>query len=158
MMLGGSPHIVAEPPRFAQNISDKIIGTGLNLSSLASSTVTAARNKITVILSMNIARNDDIIINEINKGMVLYFTSLASLRHSHLKKPAFAIPSTIIIIPAIKIIVDQLIPDDSSSFVEYQKLDVNMLLTLSVFTMALPLCIISPNTTPNVNMPHASVT
>lgn len=90
--------------------------------------------------------------------MVLYFTSLASLRHSHLKKPAFAIPSTIIIIPAIKIIVDQLIPDDSSSFVEYQKLDVNMLLTLSVFTMALPLCIISPNTTPNVNMPHASVT
>lgn len=45
MMLGGSPHIVAEPPRFAQNISDKIIGTGLNLSSFASSTVTAARNK-----------------------------------------------------------------------------------------------------------------
>ena len=28
MMLGGSPHIVAEPPRFAQKISERIIGTG----------------------------------------------------------------------------------------------------------------------------------
>ena len=44
IILGGSPHIVAEPPRFAQNISDRIIGTGLNFRSCASSTVTAARN------------------------------------------------------------------------------------------------------------------
>ena len=47
-MFGGSPHIVAEPPRFAQKISDRIIGTGLNFSSFASSTVTAARKRITV--------------------------------------------------------------------------------------------------------------
>ena len=30
IIFGGSPHIVAEPPRFSQKISDKIIGTGLN--------------------------------------------------------------------------------------------------------------------------------
>ena len=70
IIFGGSPHIVAEPPRFAQKISDKIIGTGLNLSNFASSTVTAARNKITVILSINMARIADIIINVINSGMV----------------------------------------------------------------------------------------
>ena len=29
MMFGGSPHMVAEPPRFAQKISAIIIGTGL---------------------------------------------------------------------------------------------------------------------------------
>ena len=33
IMFGGSPHIVALPPKFAQNISDSIIGTGLNLRS-----------------------------------------------------------------------------------------------------------------------------
>ena len=68
MIFGGSPHIVAEPPRFAQKISDKIIGTGLNFSNLPSSIVTAARNKITVILSINIARNADISIKDINNA------------------------------------------------------------------------------------------
>lgn len=34
MILGGSPHIVAEPPRFAQKISDRIIGTGLNFKAV----------------------------------------------------------------------------------------------------------------------------
>ena len=63
IMLGGSPHIVAAPPKFAQNISARIIEIGLNLSSCESSIVTAAKNKITVILSMNIARNEDSIIN-----------------------------------------------------------------------------------------------
>ena len=52
--FGGSPHIVAAPPRFAQKISAKIIGTGLNERSRPSSAVIAAKNKITVILSMNI--------------------------------------------------------------------------------------------------------
>ena len=70
IILGGSPHIVAEPPRLAQNISDKIIGTGLNFSSLASSIDTAARNNITVILSINIASPKDIIINVINNALV----------------------------------------------------------------------------------------
>ena len=48
--------MVAEPPRFAQKISDKIIGTGLNSRSCDNSMVTAARNRITVILSINMAR------------------------------------------------------------------------------------------------------
>ena len=63
--------MVAEPPRFAQNISDKIIGIGLNFSSLASSTVTAAKNRMTVILSMNMARIDDMIMKAINSGIGL---------------------------------------------------------------------------------------
>ena len=55
--------MVAEPPRFAQKISARIIGTGLNLSNCDNSMVTAARNKITVILSINIARIADNTIN-----------------------------------------------------------------------------------------------
>lgn len=69
MMFGGSPHIVAEPPRFAQNTSDRIIGTGSNFSSCASSIVTAARNRMTVILSINIASTKDSTINVRNSGM-----------------------------------------------------------------------------------------
>ena len=71
IIFGGSPHIVAEPPKFAQKTSDNIIGTGLKLSNLESSTVTAAKNKITVILSMNIERIADTIINVINNGIFL---------------------------------------------------------------------------------------
>ena len=71
MILGGSPHIVAEPPRFAQKISDRIIGTGLNFKSCDNSTVTAARNKITVMLSINIDNTADIIINVIKIAIVL---------------------------------------------------------------------------------------
>ena len=55
----------------AQNISDKIIGTGLNSSSLDNSIVTAARNRITVMLSINIASTNDININAINIGSFL---------------------------------------------------------------------------------------
>lgn len=69
IMLGGSPHIVAEPPRFAQNISDRIIGTGLNFNSCDSSIVTAARNKMTVMLSMNIASTVDRTMNVTNSGI-----------------------------------------------------------------------------------------
>ena len=71
MMLGGSPHIVAEPPRFAQKISDSIMGTGSNFRSFASSMVTAARNRMTVMLSINIARKADISINVRNRGIGL---------------------------------------------------------------------------------------
>ena len=109
-MFGGSPHIVAEPPRFAQNISESIIGTGLNLRSCASSIVTAARNMITVILSMNIESTADITMNVMNIGIVLHFTMYAIRIQSQRKNPAFAIPSTIIIIPAMKTIVAQLMP------------------------------------------------
>ena len=71
MIFGGSPHIVAEPPRLAQNISDRIIGTGSIFNSFASSTVTAAKNRMTVMLSINMARTDDISINAINSGIGL---------------------------------------------------------------------------------------
>ena len=109
-MFGGSPHIVALPPRFAQNISESIIGTGLNLRSCASSTVTAARNMITVILSMNIESTAAITMNVMNIGMVLHFTRKAIFMQSQRKKPAFAIPSTMTIMPAMKIIVAQFMP------------------------------------------------
>ena len=107
--------MVAEPPRLAQKISEIIIGTGLNFSRRASSTVAAARNKITVILSINMARILDITIKVIKSGIVRYFTAFAIRRHSQRKKPALPMPSTIIIIPAIKRIVAQLIPDEDSA-------------------------------------------
>ena len=71
MMFGGSPHIVAEPPRFAQKISERIIGTGLNFSKPESSIVTVAKNKMTVMLSINIASTPDIIINVTKIGSTL---------------------------------------------------------------------------------------
>ena len=102
--------MVADPPRLAQNISAIIMGTGLNFNNWDNSTVTAAKNKITVILSINIAKMADIIIKVIKIGIVLKCTSLAIRIHSQSKKPTRAIPSTIIIIQAIKIMVAQLIP------------------------------------------------
>ena len=87
MILGGSPHIVAEPPRFAQNTSDNIIGIGLNFNNCDNSIVTAAKKRITVILSINMARNDDKIINVTKIGTTLYLTSRAIRIQSHLKKP-----------------------------------------------------------------------
>ena len=68
IMFGGSPHIVADPPRFAQNTSDRIIGIGLHFSSWHNSTVTAARNRITVILSINMDKNAAISINTTKIG------------------------------------------------------------------------------------------
>lgn len=69
--------MVADPPRLAQKISARIIGTGLNFSSCDSSTVTAARNRITVILSINIASTKDRSINVIKIGIIWYLTSFA---------------------------------------------------------------------------------
>ena len=63
--------MVADPPRFAQKISDKIIGTGLNFKSFASSMETAAKNRITVILSINMASTKDINMNDTNSGTAL---------------------------------------------------------------------------------------
>ena len=60
--------MVAEPPRFAQKISDNIMGMGSSFSSLASSTVTAARNRITVILSMNMDNTKAMTMKEISRG------------------------------------------------------------------------------------------
>ena len=114
IMLGGSPHMVAEPPRLAQNISAIITGTGLKFTISLSSTVTAARKRITVMLSINMDSTPDTSMKAMRIGTGLYLTSLAIAMHSHLKKPTLAIPSTIIIIPAIKIIVAQLIPLEPS--------------------------------------------
>lgn len=73
---------------------------------------------------MNIASTKDISINVINTGIVRYFTSFAISRQSQRKNPAFPIPSTMIIIPKMKMMVDQLIPDEdaSPSATVYQKL------------------------------------
>ena len=71
IMFGGSPHIVAEPPRFAQKTSLSIIGTGSKFSNLASSIVIAAKNRITVMLSINMASTADMHINAMNSGTVL---------------------------------------------------------------------------------------
>ena len=114
MMLGGSPHMVADPPRFAQKISDRIMGTGLQCNSWHSSTVTAAKKRITVMLSMNMDRKADMIIKVIKMGTGRYRTSPASCRQSQRKKPAFPSPSTMIIMPAIKRIVSQLMPVEPS--------------------------------------------
>ena len=68
MMFGGSPLIVAAPPRFAQKISARIIGTGLYFSIRDSSIVTVARNRTTVMLSMNIDRKPDMHMKQIRRG------------------------------------------------------------------------------------------
>ena len=159
-MFGGSPHMVAEPPRFAQNISAIITGTGLKFTIPASSTVTAARNRITVILSMNIDSIPDTSINAIRIGTGLYLTSFAMAIHSHLKNPTLAIPSTIIIIPAMNIMVAQLIPLEVSAALPawYQKSTVNRALKLRVSIMAPVSFIQSPKTSRSVAAPHVRVT
>lgn len=83
---------------------------GLYLSNRESSMVTAARNSITVILSINMDSIVDNTIKVIKSGITLYLTSFAIYMHNHLKKPTLAIPSTITIIPKMKIMVSQLIP------------------------------------------------
>lgn len=157
IMLGGSPHIVAEPPKLAQKISAKIIGAGSNLSILASSIVTAAKNRITVMLSINIAKIADINIKAIKMGMVLYLTAFASLKQSQRKKPDLAIPSTIIIIPKTKIMVDQFMPVVASpaSPASYQKDSVKILLMFIVCQKAVILRIQTPKTATIVKNPQA---
>lgn len=152
--------MVAEPPRFAQNTSESIMGIGLNFRSCASSTVTAARNRITVILSMNIESIADISMNVMNSGTTLYFTALASVMHSQRKNPALAMPSTIIIIPAIKMMVAQLIPLELSSEAPavYQKPGVKMFAMFSVDHTASKLLRQIPNTITSVASPQQRVT
>ena len=159
IMFGGSPQTVAVPPRLEQKTSAKIIGTGLNFNNCESSTVTAARNRITVILAMNIERNADRIIKVIRIGTILYRTSFAISMQSHVKKPARFIPSTMTIIPAIKIMVAQLIPLESSDACPTvcQKLVVKMLLTFNTSMIACPLCRQIPRTKMMVSNPQPSV-
>ena len=157
--------MVAEPPRFAQNTSARIMGTGLNSNVFASSIVTAARNKITVILSMNIARIEDIIIKVMRILTGLNLTSFAILKHNQRKKPASAIPSTIIIIPVMKMIVSQLIPastvgiaPSATASEPYQKVGLIMLLKFRVSSILPTSCMQIPNVTSKVSAPQPKVT
>ena len=113
-----------------------------------------------MILSINIESTALIIINVTSMGITLYFTAFAMVRHSQRKNPALAIPSTITIIPAINIIVAQLIPLDSSAEfpLTCQNSAVNMLLTFSVSIIADGDLIHMPNTMTIVARPHPRVT
>ena len=68
--------------------------------------------------------------------------------HSQVKKPVRAIPSTIIIIPAMNMIVAQFTPlfMDASTFFAYQKLEAVIELRLSEVHTASMLCMQRPNT------------
>ena len=80
--------------------------------------------------------------------------------HSHLKKPACAIPSTIIIIPIINMIVSQFIPHEASEEAPllYQKSSLNMLCTLSVLIIAGALLMHIPKTKIMVHSALTNVT
>ena len=68
IMLGGSPHMVAEPPRLAQKTSDRIIGTGSNFIVCANSSVTVARKSTTVMLSINMESSAESVIKQTSSG------------------------------------------------------------------------------------------
>ena len=68
MMLGGSPLMVAEPPRLAVKISAIIKGMGSNLSRWARRTLATARKRITVMLSMNMDSTAERIMKQISRG------------------------------------------------------------------------------------------
>ena len=68
MMLGGSPLMVAAPPRLAVKISAIIRGMGSNFSKWARRTLATSRNRITVMLSMNMDSTADRIIKQIISG------------------------------------------------------------------------------------------
>ena len=132
IILGGSPLIVAAPPRLAQKISGRIIYTGLNLRRPDNSIVIAVRKSTTVILSINIDNTADNTINVIKMGTIRYLT-----------------PSTRTIIPKKNRIVDQLIPEEADSEMPgaYQNSDVVKHRRLSVSQIADVLRIHMPNTT-----------
>lgn len=102
---------------------------------------------------------NDMIMNVINIGMTLYRTAFAIVIHSQRKKPAFAIPSTITIIPTRKIIVAQLIPPvlSDEAPASYQNESVKMFLIFNVSSIASMLCIATPNTRTSVASPHTNV-
>ena len=62
--------MVAAPPRFAQNISERIIGTGSKCIVCASSSVTVARNSTTVMLSMNMDSTAESVIKQSSRGTI----------------------------------------------------------------------------------------
>lgn len=143
----------------AQKISARIRGVGVSPSSRASSAVTAARNIMTVMLSMNMDSTAERTIKRMNRGAGLKWTIRASRMHSHRKKPLSAMPSTITIMPAIKSMVSQLMPVVvSTSPREYQKVGEIKLWKLRDSATAAGSRIQSPNTMTRVARPQARVT
>ena len=75
------------------------------------------------------------------------------------KKPACAMPSTMTIMPAMKVMVAQLMPELASSApAEYQNDGVTKSASDSEFQMASGLLMQTPNTKTSVSRPHESVT
>ena len=68
MMLGGSPLMVAEPPRLAVKISAMMRGMGSNSSSFARLTLATARKRMTVMLSMNMDSTAERIMKQMRRG------------------------------------------------------------------------------------------
>ena len=114
MMLGGSPVMVAAPPRLAAKISPMMRGTGSKRRYCASRTVAATRKRITVTLSTNMASSAARIIKLIKMAMGRKPRARARRRLTQSKKPASPMPSTSTIMPVRKNIVLQLMPTFSS--------------------------------------------
>ena len=93
-------------------------------------------------------------------GIIWYLTSFAIFMHNQRKNPEFAMPSTMIIIPAMNTIVSQLIPAEASlaSPAVCQNPGEKILCMFSVSIIAEGLCIQIPNTRINVRSAHPSVT
>ena len=111
-------------------------------------------------LSMNMASTADMTINVRKMGTVRYFTALAKVMHIQRKKPALAMPSTIIIIPAMNRMVDQLMPLALSlpGPSSYQKDRLRNWCRFRVSRAAGTLCMARPKTKSRVAQPHSSVT
>ena len=79
------------------------------------------------------------------------------VRHSQRKKPALAMPSTITIIPATKMMVSQLIPLELLSPELIQKFPVMMVFRFSVSIIACGLFMHTPKTMMSVAAAHPRV-
>ena len=80
--------------------------------------------------------------------------------HSHRKNPVIAMPCTIIIIPIMKKMVDQLIPTDSfaNPWGSYQNSAVKIPCRFKVCHMASVLCMQIPKTRINIRQPLTNAT
>ena len=121
--------------------------------------VARARNRMTVMLSMNIASAADSVMNATRILTGSYLTALARVRQSHLKKPACPMPSIMTIIPPMNRIVAQLIPLDSSvaSCAAYQNDGWKMFLNASVSMIACGLRMQTPKTRTIIRRPAPRV-
>ena len=159
MMLGGSPLMVAAPPRLAAKISPMIMGTGSNRRKCARRAVATTRNKTTVMLSTNMDSSAASTIKLSMRGMGRNPNALARRRQTQSKKPASLIASTMIIMPARKRMVLQLIPTLNSVTPPWanQNWGLTKLSTLRASRAAAGLPIVPSSTTKTIAPPAASV-